>query len=142
MTYTSPPYGQLTWQGAIQEGMNEGDSAAALTVPKFTGSSVRGVLGIATRSKSQDPSVEKYTYGAYIGIGVDSSNLLNPTLTASLAGVDTSITTPTAGHAFVQAGWYGTVKLNTTAFAYLGIVGEARERQTLGSINAGISIQF
>lgn len=136
------PYAQLTWQGAIQEGVSEGASPAALTVNRFTGSAVRGVVGLATSSKGSNPATEKYTYGAYIGIGADSNNLLNPTLSASLANVNTNISTPSAAKVFAQAGWYGTVRLSKTAIAYLGISGEARERQTIGSVNAGLRVQF
>ena len=82
------------------------------------------------------------TYRAYLGIGADSPGLLNPTLNASLAGLQTSVTTPDAGRTFVQAGVYGTAKLSEHTFAYAGISGETRSGQTLGAINIGIKVQF
>jgi len=141
-TMSVTPYAQVTWQGALQEGINEGDSPAALTVNRFTGNTVRGVIGLATNSKGTNPSTEKYTYGAYIGIGADTNHLLNPTLSATLADMDTNITTPTAGKAFVQAGFYGTARISSQTYLYLGLSGEARQNQTLGSVNAGIQVRF
>jgi hypothetical protein len=97
---------------------------------------------LAAGSKANNPMTAKHTYRAYVGIGADSSGLLNPTLNASLAGVGTNITTPNAGTAFVQAGLYGTAKMSENTFAYAGISGEARSGQTLGTINLGLKVQF
>jgi hypothetical protein len=103
---------------------------------------VRGVLGVALGSKTNNPMTEPYTYRAYVGVGVDSSDLLNPTLNASLAGAGTNITTPNAGATFVQAGLYGTAKVSDNAYAFAGLSGEARSGQTLGTVNVGVRIQL
>jgi hypothetical protein len=136
------PYARVTWQMVTQSSVNEGDTASALSVNGFTGNGVRGVLGIAAGSKVNDPMSEKLTYRAYVGLGVDSSGLLNPTLNASLAGMGTNITTPNAGTTFVQAGLYGTAKLSDNAYAFAGLSGEARSGQTLGAVNVGLRVQF
>lgn len=136
------PYARVTWQMVMQSGVNEGSTAAALDVNSFAGNGVRGVLGVALGSKANNPNTEKYTYRAYVGVGVDSPGLLNPTLNASLAGMNTRITTPNAGQAFMQAGLYGTAKLSENTFAYAGISGEARSGQTLGTVNVGLRVQF
>jgi hypothetical protein len=122
--------------------VNEGDAVSALSVNRFTGNGVRGVIGLAAGSKANNPMTAKHTYRAYVGIGADSAGLLNPTLNASLAGINTSITTPNAGTAFVQAGLYGTAKMSENTFAYAGISGEARSGQTLGTVNVGLKVQF
>jgi hypothetical protein len=116
--------------------------ASALSVNRYTGNGVRGVIGLAAGSKANNPMTAKHTYRAYVGIGADSSGLLNPTLNASLVGINTNITTPNAGTAFVQAGLYGTAKMSENTFAYAGISGEARSSQTLGTINVGLKVQF
>jgi ubiquitin len=136
------PFARVTWQMVSQSGVNEGDVASALSVNRYTGNGVRGVIGLAAGSKANNPMTAKYTYRAYVGIGADSSGLLNPTLNASLAGINTNITTPNAGTAFVQAGLYGTAKMSENTFAYAGISGEARRGQTLGAINVGLKVQF
>ncbi len=136
------PYARVTWQMVTQSSVNEGGVASALSVNSYTGNDVRGVLGIAAGSKANDPMSEKFTYRAYVGVGVDSSGLLNPTLNASLAGIGTNITTPNAGTTFVQAGLYGTAKVSDNAYAFAGLSGEARSGQTLGAVNVGIRIQF
>jgi len=136
------PFARVTWQIVTQSEVNEGDVASALSVNRFTGNGVRGVLGVAAGSKATDPMSEKYTYRAYVGVGVDSSGVLNPMLNASLASLGTNITTPNAGASFVQAGLYGTVKVSDNAYAYAGLSGEARSNQTLGAVNVGVRIQF
>ena len=136
------PYARVTWQMVTQSGVNEGNVASALSVDRYTGNGVRGVIGIAAGSKVNNPMTAKHTYRAYLGIGADSTGLLNPTLNASIAGFGTNISTPNAGTTFVQAGLYGTAKMSENSFAYAGISGEARSGQTLGSINIGLKVQF
>jgi autotransporter-associated beta strand protein len=136
------PFARVTWQMVSQSGVNEGDVASALSVNRYTGNGVRGVIGLAAGSKASNPMTAKNTYRAYVGVGADSSGLLNPTLNASLAGINTNITTPNAGTAFVQAGLYGTAKMSENTFAYAGISGEARSGQTLGTVNVGLKLQF
>lgn len=136
------PFARVTWQMVTQSSVNEGEAASALSINRFSGNGVRGVLGIAAGSKASDPMNEKYTYRAYVGVGAESSGLLNPTLNASLAGMGTNITTPNAGTTFVQAGLYGTAKISDNAYAFAGLSGEARSGQALGAVNVGIRIQF
>lgn len=136
------PYTRFTWQMVTQSSINEGDAASALSVNGYTGNGLRGVIGIAAGSKADNPMASKFTYRAYVGVGVDSSGLLNPTLTASLAGMNTNITTPNAGATFVQVGLYGTAKMSQNTFGYVGISGEVRSGQTLGTINLGLKLQF
>jgi hypothetical protein len=136
------PYARVTWQIATQSAVNEGSQASALSVNRYTGNGVRGVIGIAAGSKNSSPLSSQYTYRAYIGVGADSTRLLNPALNASLAGLNTTITTPDAGTTFVQAGLFGTAKLSENSYAYAGISVEARNRQTLGTINLGLRVQF
>ena len=136
------PFARVSWQMVTQSSVDEGDAASALSVKRYTGNGVRGVIGLAAGSKADNPMTAKSTYRTYVGVGVDSSGLLNPTLNASLAGIDTDISTPKAGTTFVQAGLYGTAKMSNNSFAYAGIAGEARSGQTLGSINVGLKLQF
>jgi hypothetical protein len=136
------PFVRATWQIVTQSSINEGDLASALNVNRYTGNGVRGVLGVAAGSRVNDPMAEKFTYRAYVGVGVDSSGLLNPTLNASLAGLSTSINTPNAGATFVQAGLYATAKFSDNAYAFAGLSGEARSNQTLGAVNIGLRVQF
>jgi hypothetical protein len=136
------PFARVTWQMVSQSSVNEGDLASALNVNRYTGNGVRGMLGLAAGSKSNNPMTEQYTYRVYVGVGADSSGVLNPTMTASLAGLSTNMSTPNAGSAFVQAGLYGTAKFADDAYAYAGLSGEARSNQTLGTVNIGLRLQF
>jgi autotransporter-associated beta strand protein len=136
------PFARVTWQIVAQSRVNEGDAASALSVSRYTGNGVRGMLGVAGGSKAIDPMTEQYTYRAYVGVGADSSGILNPSVNSSLAGMSAAITTPNAGTTFVQAGLYGTAKFADNAYAYVGLSGETRSGQRLGAVNVGLRLQF
>ena len=136
------PYVRGTWQMVNQSAFNEGSSPAALSVNSFNSNGVRGVVGVVLGSKTTNPMNENYTYRVNLGVGADSPNLINPSLNASLAGMPTTITTPNAGSAFAQAGFYGTMKFADNAFAYAGVAGEFRNGSTLGNVSVGVRIQF
>ena len=85
---------------------------------------------------------DQYTYRANIGVGADTPGLLNPALNTTLGGYSSSVTTATAGSAFVQAGLYATAKVSDTAYAYAGVSGEARTGQTLYGGSVGLRMAF
>ena len=136
------PYARLTWQQVSQSGFAEGSTPAALTVDRFNGNAVRGTLGLAVGSTSVNPMNDLYTYRGYIGVGADSPGLMSPMLNASLAGMPTTISTPSVGSTFVQAGLYATAKVGESAFGYLGVSAEARSGQTLAGVAVGVRIQY
>jgi len=136
------PYARLTWQRVAQSSFNEESGLAALDIGRFSGSGVRGVIGLAAGSKALSALTEKFTYKAYAGVGADTNGLLNPSLDASLAGIPTTIYSPNVGKTFVQAGLYGTARFAHNAYAYLGLSGEARRGATLGTVSAGMRVAF
>jgi autotransporter-associated beta strand protein len=136
------PYARLTYQYVGQNSYDEGSGAAALNIARFSGSAVRGVLGVAAGSINKDPLKDDYTYRANIAVGADTTGLLNPTLNTTLGGFSSSVTTPTAGSGFVQAGLYGTVKVADSAYAYAGVSAEARTGQTLYGGSVGLRLAF
>jgi hypothetical protein len=103
---------------------------------------VHGVIGVAAGSLNKDPLKDDYTYRANVAVGADTSGFLNPTLNTTLGGYSNSVTTATAGSAFVQVGLYGTVKISDNAYAYAGISGEARTGQTLYRGSVGLRLAF
>ena len=136
------PYARVTWQQVSQSGFAEGSTPAALTVDRFNGNAVRGTLGLSVGSTSVNPMNDPYTYRGYVGVGADTPGLMNPLLNASLAGIPTTISTPSVGSTFVQAGLYATAKVADNAFGYLGVSGEVRSGQTLAGVALGVRIQF
>jgi autotransporter-associated beta strand protein len=136
------PYARLTYQYVGQNSYDEGSGAAALNIARFSGSALRGVIGVAAGSLNKDPLKDDYTYRANIAVGADTSGLLNPTLNTTLGGYSSSVTTATAGSAFVQVGLYGTVKIADNAYAYAGVSGEARSGQTLYGGSVGLRLAF
>jgi outer membrane autotransporter protein len=136
------PYARLTYQYVGQNSYDEGNGVAALNIASFSGSAVRGVVGLAAGSFNKDPFKDDYTYRANIAVGADTSGLLNPTLNTTLGGFSSSVTTATAGSAFLQAGLYGSVKISDNAYAYAGVSGEARSGQTLYGGSVGLRMTF
>jgi autotransporter-associated beta strand protein len=136
------PYARLSYQYVGQNSYDEGSGVAALNIARFSGSAVRGVLGVAAGSLNKDPLKDEYTYRANIAVGADTSGLLNPTLNTTLGGYSSSVTTATAGSAFVQVGLYGTVKIADNTYAYAGVSGEARSGQTLYGGSVGLRVAF
>jgi len=136
------PYARLSYQYVGQNSYDEGSGVAALNIARFSGSAVRGVIGVAAGSLNKDPLKDDYTYRANIAVGADTSGLLNPTLNTTLGGYSSSVTTATAGSAFVQVGLYGTVKISDNAYAYAGVSGEARSGQTLYGGSVGLRMAF
>jgi len=136
------PYARLTWQQIRQSSFDEGPSAAALSVGSFSGSALRGTIGLAVGSRTANPLKDAATYRINAAVGADSSGLVNPVLNASLAGTSTTIVAPRAGSAFVQAGFYGTRRLAGNAFAYLGVAGEVRRGARQGMVSVGVQMQF
>ena len=136
------PYVRLTWQQQRRSSLDEGNSAAALRADSFDARSLRGVLGVSLSSPGSDPLQDKQTYRFTVGVGADSQSLLNPVLTASLAGISTTIQAPHAGSGFVQAGFYGTHRLAARAFGYLGLSTETRRGAVQGSAQAGFRLMF
>ncbi|CAN1503064.1 Autotransporter beta-domain containing protein [Burkholderiaceae bacterium] len=136
------PYARLSYQYVGQNSYDEGSGVAALNIARFSGSAVRGVIGVAAGSLNKDPLKDEYTYRANLAVGADTSGLLNPTLNTTLGGYSSSVTTASAGSAFVQVGLYGTVKIADNAYAYAGVSGEARSGQTLYGGSIGLRMAF
>ena len=136
------PYARLSYQYVGQNSYDEGSGAAALNIARFSGSAVRGVLGVAAGSLNKDPLKDEYTYRTHVAVGADTPGLSNPTLNTTLGGYSSIVTTATAGSAFVQVGLYGTVKIADNAYAYAGVSGEARSGQTLYGGSVGLRLAF
>jgi uncharacterized protein with beta-barrel porin domain len=136
------PYVRLTYQYVGQAAYDEGASAAALSVGRINANGVRAVIGVGMGSLNKDPLKEGYTYRANLAIGAESQGLLNPTPNTTLGGYSSSVTTPTAGSAFVQAGLYGTIKVADSVYAYAGVSAEARTGQTLYGGSVGLRVAF
>ena len=136
------PYVRLTYQYVGQAAYDEGASAAALSVGRMSANGVRAVIGVGAGSLNKDPLKAGYTYRANLAIGADSQGLLNPTLNTTLGGFSSSVTVPTAGSGFVQAGLYGTIKVADSAYAYAGVSAEARTGQTLYGGSVGLRVAF
>jgi autotransporter-associated beta strand protein len=136
------PYARVTYQYVGQAGYDEGSSAAAMSVASFSGSAVRGVIGVAIGSLNKDPFKDDFSYRANVAVGADTAGLLNPTLNTTLGGFSSTVTTATSGSVFLQLGLYGTVKLADNAYGYAGVLTEIRSGQTLYGGSLGLRLAF
>jgi hypothetical protein len=100
------------------------------------------VIGLAAGSLNKAPLKDDYTYRANVAVGADTTGLLNPMVNTTLGGYSSSVTTATAGSAFVQVGLYGTVKIADSAYAYAGVSAEARTGQSLYGGSVGLRMAF
>jgi fibronectin-binding autotransporter adhesin len=114
----------------------------ASSVNSFVGTGVRSMIGITGGSPVTSPFAALMTYRFDLGVGEDSGNILNPTLRATLAGVDMTIASPRVSSTFVQASVAGTLRLSPSAYLYGQVFGEARGNAALGGISGGVRIRF
>ncbi len=136
------PYGREIFQNITQSAASEGNSIAALTTGNYSGSGERTMLGISSGSKITDPLATLFTYQVNLAGGVDSGALLHPTLSATLAGIRTTITSPHVSPEFAEANISGTLRLFSGAYSYAQLGGEVRGGATQGSFTAGLRIAF
>ncbi|HSG63957.1 MAG TPA: autotransporter outer membrane beta-barrel domain-containing protein, partial [Gammaproteobacteria bacterium] len=136
------PYARTSWQRVRLSSFGEGPAPTALRLGRYSDDGVRGVAGVTVGSKIRAPAQQIYTYHVNLALGVDTAQLLNPTLDASLAGSPIAITTPRVGSMFVQAGVHGRARLAKNAHAFAGIAAEARSGSLLSTVNVGVQIRF
>lgn len=136
------PYARLTWQQQHRSSINEGNAGAALRVDSFNAQGLRGVVGLTLGSTGNDPLQDNQTYGVNVAVGADTPKLLRPLLSASLAGMPTTIQAPQTGRGFVQLSLFGTHRFTGNAFGYIGVGGEARHGSVQGNAQVGIRLAF
>ena len=135
------------WAGDLAAGLAGGlqrghASAAALSVDSFTGTGVRSMVGIRGGSAVSDPLAAPFTFQFNLGVGADAGNLLNPSLNATLAGIDMSIAAPKVSPAFGQASVSGTLRVSPSAYAYGQLFGEVHSNATIAGISGGLRLNF
>lgn len=141
--FTIEPLVRVLWQNAYRGAMNEGiTSPAALNLPNYDKNGTRLMAGFAITSKQQNPLAELFTYRISLAFGNDFGNLLHPTVQASLANEPIAINSPHVGREFGQLNMSGTYRVIGNAYAYVGLNGEARDKQLNGGINAGFNLKF
>ena len=136
------PYARLTWQQLQQSAASEGASVAALQLGRYRADSVRAQAGVGGGSRRSDPLKDEFTWRFDLGAGLEDGRLANPQLAASLAAMDIAIRTPHVGGAFVQGSFAGTLRLTRGAYAYASVAAEGRSGGSLGSVSAGVRMQF
>jgi autotransporter-associated beta strand protein len=123
-------------------GAENSSTPSALSLGEMTATGTRVSTGLSLASTDTNPTVARHTYRGTLSVGQDSGALLRPVVSATLAGVATTIEAPQVGRSFVQANVFGTWLLAPGAYAYAGISGEARSQRVEKSATVGASLAF
>jgi hypothetical protein len=123
-------------------GVESSTSPSALSLGELSMRGTRAAAGVSFASSESNPMVAHHTFRGTLAIGRDGGDLLNPAVSASLAGAATTIRAPQVGRSFAQANVFGTWLLTPGAYVYAGISGEARSQQVEKAVAVGAAIQF
>jgi len=138
------PYVRGTWERISREAFNEGSaSLAALTSADYDRSGTRVTAGLLGGSTEQNPVTDRFAYQFNIGVGRDASGIARASFGATLAGVETTISSPDVGRTFVFGQLGATARLLSNLFGYVGVSGETRsgKSEDLGA-NLGVRMTF
>jgi autotransporter-associated beta strand protein len=137
------PYAGVIWQKVERDAVNEtGASPAALSLDRLSVTGTRGLVGVTAGSKANDPLASELTWRVGVAAGVDSGKLLDPTVTASLAGQSFDTKAPDAGRGFVQFNANGTMRLAHNTYLYGGLTAEQGSGRTAYGVTAGVRVAF
>ncbi|MGY3230956.1 fibronectin-binding autotransporter adhesin [Luteibacter sp. HA06] len=137
------PYAGVIWQKVERDAVNEtGTSPAALSLDRLSVTGTRGLVGVTAGSKANDPLAAELTWRVGVAAGVDSGKLLDPTVTASLAGQSFDTKAPDAGRGFVQFNANGTMRLAHNTYLYGGLTAEQGSGRTAYGVTAGVRVAF
>jgi len=136
------PFARVMWQQNTRKAFSEGSSVAALSFADFSATGVRSLVGLSVNSKMKDPLAASSTYQFGIAVGQDTGELAHPTVQASLAGVNTTISSPEFGTTFVQANASVTGRIDRKTFVYAGMTGESSTGKSDLGVNLGLRMKF
>lgn len=136
------PFARVMWQQNGRDGFSEGTAVAALSFANYSASGVRSLVGLSGSSISKDPFASSITYQFSAAVGQDSGDLVRPSVQATLAGVNTTISSPDIGRTFLQANASFTSRIDRQAYAYAGITGESFTGKSDLGINFGMRVKF
>jgi fibronectin-binding autotransporter adhesin len=136
------PFARVMWQQTKRDAYSEGSAVAALSLTDYAATGTRYLAGLSGNSKTSNPLTGPDTYSFSLALGQDLGALVQPSLQASLAGVNTTIAAPAVGRTFVQANVSGTIRIAPLAYLYGGVTGETRSGKSDLIGNAGLRVSF
>lgn len=137
------PFARVLWQNNNRRQTSEGWlSPSALVLTDYSMNGTRVLAGAAIGSAQSDPLATAFTYRASLAFGNDFGNLVHPSVNAILAGESLNIQSPHVGRQFGQLSLNATYKVIDQAYAYVGVMGEARGDRLEGGVNAGFNYKF
>jgi outer membrane autotransporter protein len=137
------PFARVSTQQIKRDaGSESGNSPSALSLAALSATGSRVSTGVSLASTEANPMVSRHTYRGTLAVGRDGGELVNPVVSATLAGMATTIQAPQVGRSFVQANAFGTWLLTPGAYAYAGLSGEARSQRVEKAVTVGAAISF
>ena len=122
-------------RSALKEGEN---TPAALNLPDYTLNGSRLLAGLSIGSESRNPMLQLSTFTLTISGGLDSQELANPHIEASLADTPFTIVSPSVSRTFFQTKAAATLRLAKDGYGYLNYSGLFRSGANSQGLELGI----
>jgi len=138
------PYARATWERLSRDGFDEGvSSSSALSAGSYSASGTRFTAGLQGGSPDEQAQGAPLSWHFNAGIGRDAKGLAQPRFDVSLAGLNTTLTTPDVSRTFVFGEVSATARIAGRLHGYFGVSGEARsgKSEDLGA-NLGVRMTF
>jgi outer membrane autotransporter protein len=137
------PYARVTAERMSRGAFDEGAGIVALSSADHVDHGTRTVAGLVGGSREQRPTATLFTYQFDAGVGRDSDGLAQPSFGATLAGMNTEISTPDVGRTFGFARIGATARVTSWMYGYFGVSAESRsgKSEDLGA-NLGVRATF
>ena len=137
------PYASAIWVHEERSAVNEGENTpAALSLTDYQMNGSRFMAGVSIGSESRNPMIAPVTFSLSLGGGIDSQELANPYVEASLADTAFTIVTPGVSRTFFQTKAGATLRLAKAGYFYLNYAGLFRSGADSQGLEAGIKLML
>jgi|GEM_PF-2036939 len=140
--FSIQPYASALLIHEERGAVTEGDTATALTLPKYSVDGTRLSLGVTLASACRNPVKTPVTFKLGIEGGIDSDELANPHVEAELAGVSYNIVSPSVSQGYFQTKAEGTVRLASNSYCYANYTGMFRSGGQSQGVELGVRLLF
>ena len=133
------PYASAVWVHEDRSAVNEGQNTpAALSLGDYNMNGSRLMAGVSIGSKSRNPMLAPVTFSLSLGGGIDSQDLANPQVEASLADTAFTIVSPSVSRTFFQTKASATLRLAKEGYFFLNYAGLFRSGADSQGLEAGV----
>ena len=137
------PYASAVWVHEDRSAVNEGQNTpAALSLGSYNMNGSRLMAGVSLGSESRNPMLAPVTFSLSLGGGIDSQNLANPHVDASLADTAFTIVSPGVSRTFFQTKASATLRLAKEGYFFLNYAGLFRSGADSQGLEAGMKFML